>query len=117
MPRPRSFAPIVALAFALVACQVHAPRPDTSVPPAWSFPLEATAASAAHGMVVTDSAIASRIGADVLIAGGNAVDATVATAFALAVCLPEAGNLGGGGFAVIHTADGKAYALDFREMA
>jgi gamma-glutamyltranspeptidase/glutathione hydrolase len=67
-------------------------------------------------MVVSDNAIASKVGRDVLAAGGNAVDAAVATAFALAVAYPTAGNLGGGGFAVTRMA-GEVRALDFRETA
>ncbi len=67
-------------------------------------------------MVVTDNAIGTRVGRDVLAAGGNAVDAAVATAFALAVSFPTAGNIGGGGFAVVRIG-GRAYALDFRETA
>jgi gamma-glutamyltranspeptidase/glutathione hydrolase len=67
-------------------------------------------------MVVTDNAIATQVGRDVLVAGGNAVDAAVATAFALAVAYPTAGNIGGGGFAVT-LINGEARALDFRETA
>jgi gamma-glutamyltranspeptidase/glutathione hydrolase len=70
-----------------------------------------------HGMVVSASAIASQAGRDVLAAGGNAVDAAIATGFALAVTYPVAGNIGGGGFMVIRMPDGRATAIDFREMA
>ncbi|MBC7448239.1 MAG: gamma-glutamyltransferase [Hymenobacteraceae bacterium] len=68
-------------------------------------------------MVVSAHPLASRIGLDVLKAGGNAADAAVAVQFALAVCLPVAGNLGGGGFVVSRQADGTATSLDFRETA
>ena len=67
-------------------------------------------------MVVTDNAIGSQVGRDMLAAGGNAVDAAVATAFALAVAYPTAGNIGGGGFAVT-LINGEPRALDFRETA
>jgi len=71
-----------------------------------------------HGMVASESAWATQAGVDVLRAGGNAVDAAVAVGFALAVSLPNAGNLGGGGFMVVHDArTGKDVAIDFREMA
>lgn len=70
------------------------------------------------GMVVSQEIIASRVGADILSAGGNAVDAAVATGFALAVTLPRAGNLGGGGFMLVHLAEAdKTIAIDYREMA
>jgi len=70
-----------------------------------------------HGMVVSDDSLASEVGLSVLRAGGNAVDAIVATAFAMAVTYPEAGNIGGGGFAVVRLANGQEAALDFREIA
>ena len=70
-----------------------------------------------NGMVVSANLIASRIGARVLEEGGNAVDAAVATGFALAVVHPSAGNIGGGGFMVIRFPDGETTALDFREKA
>ncbi len=69
-----------------------------------------------HGMVSSVSEIASRVGADVLKRGGNAVDAAVAVGLALAVVWPSAGNLGGGGFMVIRLSNGKATAIDYREM-
>jgi gamma-glutamyltranspeptidase/glutathione hydrolase len=73
---------------------------------------------AANGMVATQESQATRIGVAVLEDGGNAVDAAVAVGFALAVTLPRAGNLGGGGFMLIHEAhSGQTHALDYREMA
>jgi len=72
---------------------------------------------AKNGMVVSDHPQASRIGAEILKKGGNAIDAAIATEFALAVCYPEAGNIGGGGFMIIRLNDGTINALDFREKA
>ncbi|MGE0550862.1 MAG: gamma-glutamyltransferase [Kofleriaceae bacterium] len=68
-------------------------------------------------MVSSEAGLATEVGRKVLADGGNAVDAAVATAFALAVVHPTAGNLGGGGFAVVRLGPGKATALDFREVA
>src|SRR6202049_3746208 len=72
---------------------------------------------ASHAIVVSVHELASRVGVEVMQAGGNAVDAAVATGFALAVGDPAAGNIGGGGFMLIRMADGKAHFLDYREMA
>ena len=72
---------------------------------------------ARQGMVVSVDEQASRIGVEVLKQGGNAVDAAIATAFALAVTYPAAGNLGGGGFLLLRFKDGRATFLDFRERA
>jgi gamma-glutamyltranspeptidase/glutathione hydrolase len=73
--------------------------------------------SAQNAMVVSASDRASQVGVDILKKGGNAFDAAAATGFALAVTHPAAGNLGGGGFLVAHTADGRSLTLDFRESA
>jgi len=70
-----------------------------------------------NGMVVTASEEASQVGIDILKKGGNAIDAAVAVGFSLAVTYPSAGNIGGGGFMVIHLADGTNTTLDFREVA
>lgn len=76
------------------------------------------AVDADHGMVVAQEKIAARIGAEILRSGGNAVDAAVATGFAMAVTYPRAGNIGGGGFMVIHSADrNEDVAIDYRETA
>jgi len=69
------------------------------------------------GMVVTTHPLATEIGLSILKKGGNAIDAAIAVNFALAVCHPSAGNIGGGGFLVYRNAKGKVYALDYREKA
>lgn len=73
--------------------------------------------SFAKDAVVSDSMLASEAGAKVMAEGGNAVDAAIATAFALAVTYPEAGNIGGGGFMLVRMVDGRAVAIDYREVA
>ncbi|HEY0931605.1 MAG TPA: gamma-glutamyltransferase [Gemmatimonas sp.] len=90
-----------------VAAPAQAPQP----------PVPKAAVEAPKGMVVSASAIASDVGRNVLAAGGNAVDAAIATGFALAVTYPTAGNIGGGGFMVIRFPDGRATTIDFREKA
>jgi gamma-glutamyltranspeptidase/glutathione hydrolase len=88
---------------------------DAYVPPALD---SVRAVQAEHGMVVAQEKIATAIGADILRQGGNAIDAAVATGFALAVTYPRAGNIGGGGFMVIHLArTNEDVAIDYRETA
>lgn len=70
-----------------------------------------------HGMVVSSHKLASEAGIRILQDGGNAIDAAIATGLALAVVHPAAGNIGGGGFMIVHTKDGKVTAFDFREKA
>ncbi len=107
--RPFQFA---ALAFLCLAPAAASADPVIS-PFATARPVVAR-----HGMVVTQEAAASRVGLDILKRGGNAVDAAVAVGFALAVTLPRAGNLGGGGFMLIHRADlNRTIAIDYREAA
>ena len=99
----------------LVVPLLPAAARDPYVPPAAD---SVHAVAAEHGLVVAQEKVAARIGADILKRGGNAVDAAVATGFAMAVTYPRAGNIGGGGFMVIHLADREQdIAIDYREMA
>ncbi|HEU4409560.1 MAG TPA: gamma-glutamyltransferase [Polyangiaceae bacterium] len=93
-----------------------AARPAPTFPPGWPYPADAPGVAAGRGMVSSDATLASKVGQQVLASGGNAVDAAVATAFALAVVYPSAGNVGGGGFLVARVG-GQEHALDFREAA
>ena len=100
------FLPVRAAAVAVACALLVAPVGGSSEP-----------TRARRGMVVASDGLAAAIGRDVLQAGGSSVDAAVATAFALAVTLPAAGNIGGGGFLVHRGADGSSEAYDFRETA
>ena len=138
--RATAFATSLAIATISLAACSNAPENKTDPRPAItaSSPTEAVqpsttqAAAAAYdfgmdifhpvqarnGMVASEQELATQIGVDILKAGGNAMDAAVAVGFALAVALPNAGNIGGGGFMMVHDAQsGKDIALDFREVA
>jgi gamma-glutamyltranspeptidase / glutathione hydrolase len=107
---------IVALAIACGGPAVAQVQGRNVYTPAAAGTVHAVAAE--HGMVVAQEKLAARIGADVLRRGGNAVDAAVATGFAMAVTYPRAGNIGGGGFMVIHSRErGEDITIDYRETA
>ncbi|HYV35450.1 MAG TPA: gamma-glutamyltransferase, partial [Gemmataceae bacterium] len=93
---------------AVLVCAVFAPLTDAQ-------PAAGKAVQAKHGMVVTVSGPASDVGVAILQKGGNAVDASVAVAFALAVTHPTAGNIGGGGFMLVHSPGGEPAFFDYRE--
>ncbi len=99
----------VTLAFSFIA-RAEDRSPDVAIAPAQGI-------VAHNGMVVTQEARAARVGIDILRKGGNAVDAAVAVGVALAVSYPRAGNIGGGGFMVIHLATGEDTTIDYRETA
>jgi gamma-glutamyltranspeptidase/glutathione hydrolase len=107
----------IAAAFALLVCFAPATAQDLRRSGYTPPPLDSVHAVAAeHGMVVAQEKISARIGADILRQGGNAVDAAVATGFAMAVTYPRAGNIGGGGFMVIHLRErNEDVAIDYRE--
>jgi gamma-glutamyltranspeptidase / glutathione hydrolase len=92
-------------------------RIPATFPASWGHPAGSRATFAPHAIVASNNRAAAEVGAEVMRQGGNAVDAAVATGFALAVTYPEAGNLGGGGYMVIRMTDGRVAALDYREAA
>jgi gamma-glutamyltranspeptidase / glutathione hydrolase len=112
---PRIFAATVLVLACCLPASAQEPRRGSYIPAAAGT---VHAVAAEHGMVVAQEKIAARIGADVLKRGGNAIDAAVATGFAMAVTYPRAGNIGGGGFMVIHLAGRhEDVAIDYRETA
>jgi gamma-glutamyltranspeptidase / glutathione hydrolase len=115
LSRRRFFATLVLLASLVAAAPAQAQRRAAYTPPA---PGTVHAIAAKHGLVVAQEKLSAQIGADILKRGGNAVDAAVATGFAMAVTYPRAGNIGGGGFMVVHlAASGEDVAIDYRETA
>ncbi len=109
---------VTLLAFDIRVAGAQNPAPDKAHGPLIPYDRLFHPVYGEHGMVASQEAVASRIGADVLRQGGNAVDAAVAMGFALAVTLPRAGNIGGGGFMLVHLAgEGRTLAIDYRETA
>ena len=106
----------IAIAVLALLAGVFAEAQDATLRQA--APIETAQSALAHnGMVVAQEKRAAEIGVDILRRGGNAVDAAVAVGFAMAVTYPRAGNIGGGGFMVIHLADGRDTTIDYRETA
>jgi gamma-glutamyltranspeptidase / glutathione hydrolase len=93
------------------------PPVGAGFPREWAYTTVGQAVPGTRGGVASTDLHASRVGLEILRSGGNAIDAAVATAFALAVVNPEAGNIGGGGFLVLRRGDGASITLDFRETA
>jgi gamma-glutamyltranspeptidase/glutathione hydrolase len=112
---------IASIAAIVLSGQQSPARPGNvelmTFPAEWTYRPGGQAPFAEHGMVASNCALATAVGVEILKAGGNAVDASVAVGFALAVAYPEAGNIGGGGYTVLRMADGRAAALDYRETA
>src|SRR5690554_2086817 len=103
--------------FSISSCGIFKKRSTSRVPGEELRAVSMPSQAYKNGLMVAAHPIASDIGLQILKKGGNAVDAAVAVHFALAVVYPSAGNLGGGGFMVYRSAEGKKTALDFRESA
>ncbi|MDH1316169.1 gamma-glutamyltransferase [Shewanella xiamenensis] len=117
MRRAVPFRPLI-LAIAMALPLLSSPTLHSEEPSIFSQMATAQPVWAKHGMVASQEILASRTGVEILKQGGNAVDAAVAVAFSLAVTLPRAGNIGGGGFMLVHLAkENKTIAIDYREMA